>query len=146
MVDFVRPNYLGSKQEFCNMFERPILNGQCVDSTAEDRQIMRARAHVLHSLLEGFIQRRGHDVLRTDLPPKFEYVILLKLSNIQRQLYMKFLETIGALSNTTERTLNPLRAFALCCKVNKNCLFLFRIKKERNCILKIDLESSRCFI
>jgi len=57
MVDFIRPNYLGSKQEFCNMFERPILNGQCIDSTSDDRQVMRARAHVLHSLLEGFIQR-----------------------------------------------------------------------------------------
>jgi RAD54-like protein 2 len=119
MVDFVRPNYLGSRQEFCNMFERPILNGQCVDSTTDDRQLMRARAHVLHSLLEGFVQRRGHDVLQTDLLPKSEYVILLKLSNIQRKLYMKFLESIGVLSNTFERTLNPLRAFALCCKVNK---------------------------
>ena len=39
------------------MFERPILNGQCIDSTVEDGKIMRARAHVLHSLLEGFIQR-----------------------------------------------------------------------------------------
>lgn len=57
MVDFVRPNYLGTKAEFCNMFERPIMNGQCVDSTREDVTLMRYRAHVLHSLLQGFIQR-----------------------------------------------------------------------------------------
>ena len=36
MVDFVRPNYLGNKT---------------------DTKLMRYRAHVLHSLLEGFVQR-----------------------------------------------------------------------------------------
>lgn len=57
MVDFVRPNYLGTKTEFSNMFERPIQNGQCIDSTPQDVKLMRFRAHVLHSLLEGFVQR-----------------------------------------------------------------------------------------
>lgn len=64
-----------------------------------------------------YLCRRGHDVLQVDLPPKTEYVVLLKLSSIQRQLYMKFLETVGALSSSTDKTLNPLRAFAICCKV-----------------------------
>lgn len=61
MVDFVRPSYLGTKAEFSNMFERPIMNGQCVDSTIDDIRIMRYRAHVLHSLLEGFVQRLEDD-------------------------------------------------------------------------------------
>ena len=57
MVDFVRPNFLGTKTEFSNMFERPIQNGQCVDSTPKDARLMMHRAHVLHQQLKGFVQR-----------------------------------------------------------------------------------------
>jgi RAD54-like protein 2 len=57
MVDFVRPNFLGTQSEFSNLFERPIANGQCVDSTPRDKRVMMHRAHVLTGLLKGFVQR-----------------------------------------------------------------------------------------
>ncbi|XP_034027632.1 helicase ARIP4-like isoform X2 [Thalassophryne amazonica] len=117
MVDFVRPNFLGTRQEFSNMFERPILNGQCVDSTPQDIQLMRFRSHVLHSLLEGFVQRRGHDVLRDQLPPKKEHVILMRLSPLQRALYKEFMNRFREAGNSGWLALNPLKAFCVCCKI-----------------------------
>uniref|UniRef100_A0A8D3ADB0 Helicase ARIP4-like n=1 Tax=Scophthalmus maximus TaxID=52904 RepID=A0A8D3ADB0_SCOMX len=117
MVDFVRPDFLGTRQEFSNMFERPILNGQCVDSTPQDMQLMRYRSHVLHSLLEGFVQRRGHDVLKDQLPPKEEHVILVRLSPLQRALYTEFMNRFREAGNTGWLSLNPLKAFCVCCKI-----------------------------
>lgn len=113
MVDFVRPNFLGNKQEFCNMFERPILNGQCTDSTPSDVKLMRFRAHVLHSLLEGFVQRRSQSVLTKCLPSKEEHIILVNLSSIQKELYNTYvsylLDSVGYI--------NPIKGFHTCTKI-----------------------------
>ena len=59
MVDFVKPNLLGSQKEYKNRFVNPITNGQCSDSTARDVRIMKHRAHILHDLLAGCVQVRG---------------------------------------------------------------------------------------
>jgi len=56
MVDFIRPNLLGSLKDFTNRFINPITNGQYSDSTAMDVKIMKRRSHVLHRMLEGFVQ------------------------------------------------------------------------------------------
>ena len=56
MVDFVKPNLLGTKQEFANRFVNPITNGQCSDSTPQDVQLMKKRAHILHETLAGCVQ------------------------------------------------------------------------------------------
>jgi SNF2 family DNA or RNA helicase len=74
--------------------------------------------------LEGFVQRRGHDVFINTLPKKHEYIILLKLTDIQRSLYLSFMEAVGAM-NPGEK-LNPLRAFAISCKIWNHPDILFK--------------------
>ncbi|KAM9408946.1 helicase ARIP4 [Pholidichthys leucotaenia] len=140
MVDFVRPDFLGTRQEFSNMFERPILNGQCVDSTPQDVRLMRYRSHVLYSLLEGFVQRRGHDVLRDQLPSKEEHVILVRLSPIQRALYTEFMKRFREAGNSGWLGLNPLKAFCVCCKIWNHPDVLYEALQKENQANEQDLD------
>nr|XP_020443078.1 helicase ARIP4 [Monopterus albus] len=140
MVDFVRPDFLGTRQEFSNMFERPILNGQCMDSTPQDVRLMRYRSHVLHSLLEGFVQRRGHDVLRDQLPSKEEHVILVRLSPIQRALYKEFMKRFREAGNSGWLGLNPLKAFCVCCKIWNHPDVLYEALQKENQANEQDLD------
>ncbi|XP_059475353.1 helicase ARIP4 [Neocloeon triangulifer] len=136
MVDFVRPNYLGTKTEFSNMFERPIQNGQCVDSTPNDVKLMRYRAHVLHSLLNGFVQRRSHEVLQKALPQKHEFVLLFRMTPFQRNLYSTFMNEVVR----TKTVPNPLKAFAVCCKIWNHPDVLYYFLKKRMEGDDLDLE------
>lgn len=138
MVDFVRPSYLGTKTEFANMFERPIQNGQCIDSTPQDCKLMRYRAHVLHSLLKGFVQRRSHDVLQKCLPEKTEYVVLVRLTPFQRKLYNVFMDEVVR----SRKVPNPLKAFAVCCKIWNHPDVLYNFLKKRELDLEIELEEA----
>ncbi|XP_067855097.1 helicase ARIP4 [Heptranchias perlo] len=140
MVDFVRPDFLGTRQEFSNMFERPILNGQCIDSTPQDVRLMRYRSHVLHSLLEGFVQRRGHDVLRGHLPDKEEHVLLVRLSKIQRSLYTEFMNRFRDAGNSGWLGLNPLKAFCVCCKIWNHPDVLYEALQKENLANDPDLD------
>lgn len=138
MVDFVRPSYLGTKTEFSNMFERPIQNGQCIDSTPQDCKLMRYRAHVLHSLLKGFVQRRSHTVLQKCLPEKTEFVLLVRMTPFQRKLYTVFMDEVVR----SKKVPNPLKAFSVCCKIWNHPDVLYNFLKKRELDLEIELEES----
>lgn len=93
MVSFVKPNLLGSKEEFRNRFENPIKNGQWIDSTSFDVLVMKQRYFVLHKFLDDCIHRRDYTFLTPYLPPKCEYVLHVKLSKAQEELYQYYLDT-----------------------------------------------------
>lgn len=64
-----------------------------------------------------FLHRRGHNVLKVQLPSKEEHVILVRLSKIQRALYTEFMNRFRDAGNSGWLGLNPLKAFCVCCKV-----------------------------
>lgn len=95
MVSFVKPGLLGTKREFLNRFVNPIANGACADSTVHDVKLMKKRVHILHRLLDGCVQRCDYSALAPFLPPKCEYVISVRLSEVQVALYKHFLEHLA---------------------------------------------------
>jgi hypothetical protein len=49
---------------------------------------MKYRTHVLCTSVQGFVQRRDHQILRRDLVPKYEHILFVRLTPWQEQLYM----------------------------------------------------------
>ena len=92
MVNFVKENLLGTKNEFRNRFINPISNGQQKDASNLDVKVMKRRSHVLHELLAGAVQRRDYCYITKYLPPKYEYVLSVRLSERQIRLYNKYLK------------------------------------------------------
>nr|XP_021208477.2 uncharacterized protein LOC101739897 isoform X1 [Bombyx mori] len=95
MVNFVKPNLLGTYSEFSNRFENPIMNGQHRDSRQEDIRLMKARTHILHKVLEGCLQRQEASVLYPYLPKKHEYTVFIALTQCQWDLYKHYLLHYG---------------------------------------------------
>lgn len=77
---------------------------------------------MLLSLTPPVFSRRGHDVLRDQLPAKEEHVILVRLSPVQRALYTEFMKRFREAGNNGWLGLNPLKAFCVCCKVHLSSL------------------------
>lgn len=65
-----------------------------------------------------YVNRRSHSVLRNTLPQKEEYVILVRMTSFQRKLYDTFMNEVVR----TKAVPNPLKAFAVCCKVRERLL------------------------
>ncbi|XP_073412302.1 transcriptional regulator ATRX [Dendrobates tinctorius] len=95
MVNFIKENLLGSIKEFRNRFMNPIQNGQCADSTMADVRVMKKRAHILYEMLAGCVQRRDYTALTKFLPPKYEYVLSVRMTPIQCKMYRYYLDNIA---------------------------------------------------
>jgi len=71
MVNFARRGFLGTYEDFRIMYEKPILQGE------------EERAKELSLKLKDVVLRRGKNLLKAQLPSKKEWIIFVKLSNVQ---------------------------------------------------------------
>ena len=65
--------------------------GQHSDSTKWQVKVMKKKTYLLNRLLSGLVHRKGFEVLARDLHPKQEFVILVRLSRVQRAIYEEYL-------------------------------------------------------
>lgn len=126
MVNFVRPEYLRSFNEFTTIFMTPIQMAHFGDNNAEERKLMLERAYVLNILLRPVVQRRSN-IMQSTLPQKFHFVIPVGLTVFQRLLLREYYDN----SFLTQK--NILMAFASCTNICNHPDILFKAKtKECN--------------
>ena len=91
MSNFVKPHLLGTKKEFRNRFSGPITRGQQKDANRTEVKRMQRQSHVLHKQLSGCVDRKDFSYIKKMLPPKYEYTLEIRLSQLQIDLYAKYL-------------------------------------------------------
>ncbi|XP_028967330.1 transcriptional regulator ATRX homolog [Galendromus occidentalis] len=96
MMNFVRPDSLGTRAEFNERFVKPITLGQEADADKSVVRKMKARVHVLNKALSETVHRCDYSHLAPHLPNKIEYVISIHLSKLQTKLYRRYLQGIGS--------------------------------------------------
>lgn len=79
------------KLEFRNRFANPIRNGEHIDASEYDVKLMKKRAFILHKSLDGVVQRKDYSYMCKHLPPKQEYVLSLRMTDVQLKLYEYYL-------------------------------------------------------
>uniref|UniRef100_A0A672JKB3 DNA helicase n=1 Tax=Salarias fasciatus TaxID=181472 RepID=A0A672JKB3_SALFA len=154
MVNFIKKNLLGSQKEFRNRFINPIQNGQCADSTPKDVRIMKKRAHVLHAMLGGCVQRRDYSELVQFLPPKYEYVLAVRVTALQFKLYRYYLDHISGLNSSAlpKRTgTNLFKDFQALSRIWTHpwCVHMSRVDRANKVKISInssDTESTVCSV
>ncbi|PVU99053.1 hypothetical protein BB560_005563 [Smittium megazygosporum] len=101
LLNFANPGLLGDSNEFRRNFENPILRGRDSEATDKEKQISDKKLAELANVANKVIIRRTNDLLSKYLPIKYEYVVFCPLSDLQTELYEKYVK-----GNAVKKILN----------------------------------------
>ncbi|EME47905.1 hypothetical protein DOTSEDRAFT_102471, partial [Dothistroma septosporum NZE10] len=104
MVDFVNPSIMSKYSTFKREFEIPIVRMRQPEASASDVEKGEARSEELANRTGMFILRRTSEILSQYLPPKTEYVVLCRPTEVQADIYRTMVGTqafIAAMNTPT---------------------------------------------
>ncbi|CAM9179268.1 unnamed protein product [Chrysoparadoxa australica] len=84
LVNFVRPGYLGTLNDFKDIFEVPIMHGLVADASPRELKLKNKRLFMLQELMKGFVNRKDASPLLEELPGKVELVLLVANTDQQK--------------------------------------------------------------
>jgi DNA repair and recombination protein RAD54 and RAD54-like protein len=113
LLSFANPNLLGTRQEFRSKYELAILKGRDASATEVERARGDEKLSDLLSTVDKFIIRRTNDILSKYLPVKYEHVVFVQLSPIQKTLYNYFLTSPEITKLLRGKGSQPLKAIGL---------------------------------
>ena len=81
-------------------------------------------------------------MLMLSLPHKQEHVILIRMSEVQKRLYTEFMDSLNGQASHWSSN-NPLKAFAVCCKVT---IIILCRRITRHLLIKANCNYIKLFI
>ncbi|XP_011261584.1 DNA repair and recombination protein RAD54-like [Camponotus floridanus] len=106
LVHFVNQGLLGTAQEFRRKYETPILRGQDAAATDDQRKLAQERLSDLVSVVNKCLIRRTSALLSKYLPLKHEFVVCIKMGELQTRLYKNFIQS-ESIKRSMEEDDNP---------------------------------------
>lgn len=93
MMDFCVHKYF-SRRRFREYFIQPIESSASTRASEKEVDLARKKTFTLINEVRHFVQRVDSTPLRNELPPLHEYVVVLPPSQLQKELYLRFIQIV----------------------------------------------------
>ncbi|EGR29425.1 snf2 family n-terminal domain protein [Ichthyophthirius multifiliis] len=100
-IKFVNPFIFENDKQFKSLFSDPIIASIKTDASEEIIKQAKMRSKELSNIIQKFVLRRKADILEKLLPPKYEFYIFLKMTELQKMLYSKVQQNYDFNENQT---------------------------------------------